>query len=807
MESGDRSRAIFIAVTVSFVIASIFAAGRVVSRFVVVKRHGWDDYTFILAWILAFGLTFAVNFGTSKGLGLHNDSILPAWTAQLLAAEYAAIVLFTPALVVTKISILLLYLDIAKHQTFFRIASYAILSVVVIGGVTISFLAAFHCSPVQAAYNADIKNFKCISIQKTLLASAPINIGTDLAILVLPIPLLTTLPLPLLRKSVLILSFIFGVIFVAAVDVTRIYYLQLATIGSNPPDRSRLSTGLDFSFNAGLALLWSAIEVDVAILGASIPTLVPLLKRLIPMNGPESQAGPNGTVFLNELPRRPSWTADPGSKPPFNSISTSLPREQESPANTIEFSVTQSTETGTQQLWACSTPRLGEHSSPFGFINMDPTKCIADMRGSESVKYCAIINTCMFLNGFTYTMLFSVNGNIPIIHNRIQAIGISSASYGGAGIFSPFLGYAILHVFGFKTTILASLAICCAGTLMFWPSGALGSYAAFIISNVVVGISLTCLEMAADTFNALCGPPEFAEIRVLLGTGTEGMGGVLSLILAKYAISINTDDTRSLISLQWAFFVITLFTVVLGLVFYYIPLPEATSQDLQRRQDLLWTDPSKKYLRKFPVIFAPLALAAMSSFFTAGALASLRSFIGSVLSSISTSSKTAPMVTISDFQLLLTVIYAVGSYFFAFLCFLIPPRYILFWAHACGIVFAVLITRVQFSSVRSVQVLTLVLSIFLGPTPNLSFGIAFRGLGQWTKLAGCIVIGISSLGACVWPWVMLAVATSHSARYAFHIITALFGAGIFLPIYLILTRATHHRPPGWRAVAKVFQRA
>ncbi|PVH68629.1 MFS general substrate transporter [Cadophora sp. DSE1049] len=404
-------------------------------------------------------------------------------------------------------------------------------------------------------------------------------------------------------------------------------------------------------------------------------------------------------------------------------------------------------------------------------------------------------------------MLFSVNGNTPIIYNRTQAIGISSASYGGAGIFSPFLGYAILHGFGFKTTILTSLAICCAGTLMFWPSGALGSYPAFVISNVVVGISLTCLEIAADTFNALCGPPEFAEIRVLLGAGTEAMGGVLSLILAKYAISINTDDTRSLISLQWAFFAIALFTVVLGLVFYYKPLPEATSQDLQRRQDLLWTDPSKKYLRKFPVIFAPLALAAMSSFFAAGALASLRGFIGSVLSSISTSSKTAPMVAISDFQVLLSVIYTVGSFFFAFLCFIIPPRYILFWAHTCGIVFAVLITRVQFSSVRSVQVLTLVLSIFQGPIPNLNFAIAFRGLGQWTKLAGCILVGFSSLGASVWPWVMLAVATSHSARYAFYIVTALFGAGIFLPIYLILKRATHHRPPGWRAVAKVFQRA
>lgn len=723
---------------------------------------------------------------------------------------------------VTKITILLLYLNIAKQsQKFFRIGSYVTLAVVSIGGVILTFITAFHCSPVQAAYNFDIENFRCISIQKTLLSSAPINIATDLAILAAPIPVLTTLPLPLLRKSILILSFILGVIFIAVVDVARIYYLQLAAIGSDQLDSNRLSTGLDFSYNAGMALLWSAVEVNVAIVGASTPTLTPLFKRFIPTKGshrapdtdrgalvrPRLEGEPIDSFSLGELPHQPSWTAGSASKGPSQSVSTMLPGDQEPWVSAGDFPATQDTEQGTQQPPAHPNPQDREHSLHFGFINLERPKCMADMRGSECVKYCAIINSILFLNGFTYIMLFSINGNIPIVTNITQAIGISSASYGGAGILSPFLGYAILHYFGFKVTIVTSLAICSVGTLIFWPSGALGSYPAFIVSNVVVGVALGCLEITADTFNALCGPPEYAEIRVLLGVGIENFAGALSLVLAQYAISIDTNDTRSLISLQWAYLAIAVFAFLLGLVFYYMPLPEATDMDLQARPHLLWANPSKKYLGIFPVIFTPLALAVLSAFFAAGALASLRDFIGSVLSSVSASTQSALMLSISDFQIVLTTIYTGGIFFFAFLCFLIPPRLVLFWAHACGIIFGALIIGVQFHSARSVQILTLVVSIFQGPIPNLCYAIALRGLGQWTKLACCLLMSGASLGASIWPWVMLAVANSHSAQYAFCVVIALFTGGIFFPLYLSMERATQHQPPGWRAVAKVIQRA
>jgi hypothetical protein len=70
-------------------------------------------------------MSFAVDFGTSKGLGLPDVDKPPAEDPTLLVAEYVAILLFNPALMATKTSILLLYLRLAQDQKkFLRIASY-----------------------------------------------------------------------------------------------------------------------------------------------------------------------------------------------------------------------------------------------------------------------------------------------------------------------------------------------------------------------------------------------------------------------------------------------------------------------------------------------------------------------------------------------------------------------------------------------------------------------------------------------------------------------------------------------------------
>ena len=64
---------------------------------------------------------------------------------------------------------------------------------------------------VSATFQSSLPpSFKCMSTYKLLYASGPINLITDLAILILPMPILTSLRLPKKQKVILIMLFAAG---------------------------------------------------------------------------------------------------------------------------------------------------------------------------------------------------------------------------------------------------------------------------------------------------------------------------------------------------------------------------------------------------------------------------------------------------------------------------------------------------------------------------------------------------------------------------------------------------------------------
>ena len=79
---------------VTLVICSLFVCLRLVSRFFVVRKAGWDDYTMILAWILAFGASFSIIYGSTKGLGRHQGDIPEEWSGELQQSSYAFSVIY-----------------------------------------------------------------------------------------------------------------------------------------------------------------------------------------------------------------------------------------------------------------------------------------------------------------------------------------------------------------------------------------------------------------------------------------------------------------------------------------------------------------------------------------------------------------------------------------------------------------------------------------------------------------------------------------------------------------------------------------
>lgn len=760
--------------------------------------------------LLAFGMSFAVDFGTSKGLGLHEDCVSPDWDGPLLELQYTAIVLFNPALMATKTSILLLYLSIAREgQKFLRIGSYVTFAVTNIGGFVLTFITVFQCRPVQAAYNLAIENPRCISIESIYLASAPVNVATDLAILVLPIPVLTTLSLPRRQKTFLILSFLLGVIFVTVVDVARIYYVQLAANDFDNLASTKLTTDLEFSYNASMALQWSAIEVNVAIVCACVPTVKPLLKRLAPKVFVSNHVHSSGESGLVPSSSSQGDSVDSQDQPRSATSPAAVDSEQLGEIQERRMSVREDTELGTALQSAPPPSQHIERSVYFGFISMEQPKCMLDMRGLESAKYCALVAALMFLVGFMYAMLFSVSGVIPITETQTQALGISSTTYSG-GIVSPLLGYWALRRVGFKATFVAALFITCVGTLMFWPSGALRSYPGFIVSTFVVGFAVALLDLTSNAFLALCGPPHYAEIRVLLGQAVSSAGATLSSLLSQKVFFAHVASSRSFIFIQWTYLAIALFTVLLGFIFYYMPLPEATDSDLRIRDERLGIDPSQKYFGRLPVMSTTLALAVLSGGCAAAALVCFRNFIDDFLSSVATRTQTSLALAPLDFQILLTALYGASEFVFAFLCLLIPPRVILLLSCVCGITFSALIMGLEFPSASSVESMTLVFAVFIGPTPNLVIAVALGALRKRTVLAVSLIESSIGLGISTFLFVMFAVqrAHSHSVKYSFCVVVALFAAATVYPLYLNLVRASRapDRLPVWRAVGNLLLR-
>lgn len=76
------------------VLSTLFVVCRLISRFFVVRKPGWDDYTMIMAWFLAFGATFAVCFGTSRGLGKKQEDIPPEWLTPMKKSSFVFSVLY-----------------------------------------------------------------------------------------------------------------------------------------------------------------------------------------------------------------------------------------------------------------------------------------------------------------------------------------------------------------------------------------------------------------------------------------------------------------------------------------------------------------------------------------------------------------------------------------------------------------------------------------------------------------------------------------------------------------------------------------
>lgn len=94
----DRGPSVFAVSIATLVLASVFVAARLVCRYFIVRTVRWDDRVMMLAWLIAFFLSFTISLGTQYGLGRYDADIPEYHRGVLRRCEYVFSILYVSTL-------------------------------------------------------------------------------------------------------------------------------------------------------------------------------------------------------------------------------------------------------------------------------------------------------------------------------------------------------------------------------------------------------------------------------------------------------------------------------------------------------------------------------------------------------------------------------------------------------------------------------------------------------------------------------------------------------------------------------------
>ncbi|KAJ5895338.1 hypothetical protein N7495_007029 [Penicillium taxi] len=231
-------------------LATIFTAARMYTRAVIVGKVGADDYLILIS-LLCSWVFFGLIIGeTYNGSGVHMTDIPKEIFIRQMKCFYVSIPIYTAGLNCAKVSIILLYRRIFATPKM-RLACNILLVILVIYATLMFALCWATCVPVSKWWGNPVPGF-CFNKPALWFSNLAINITIDLLLLILPIPPLISLQLPIPQK---------------------LSIMALFAVGNDNTNAAR----------------WSTIECNVAIICADLPSLRPLLSKLLPRIFPASE--------------------------------------------------------------------------------------------------------------------------------------------------------------------------------------------------------------------------------------------------------------------------------------------------------------------------------------------------------------------------------------------------------------------------------------------------------------------------------------------------------------------------------------
>ncbi|GAA86106.1 hypothetical protein AKAW_04220 [Aspergillus luchuensis IFO 4308] len=236
-------------ISAGLIISTSCLALRVYTKAHLLHKFGWDDVSIILAWVFSLGTQACSIYGYKHGgMGIHFWNVTPVVYDVYVKVVLSAAIIYVPALALAKISLIILYYRILCQKRYQQWILYGIAFVVSSYSFALVLAFIFGCHPIQKAV---------------------LNIISDIALILVPIPTVVGLNMPGIQKLGLLLMFMIG----CATLVTGIIRLitLIPFLNSSDP-----------TYNIGRPDLWINIEANFAIICSCLPFLRHFLRRYAP---------------------------------------------------------------------------------------------------------------------------------------------------------------------------------------------------------------------------------------------------------------------------------------------------------------------------------------------------------------------------------------------------------------------------------------------------------------------------------------------------------------------------------------------
>jgi MFS transporter, FHS family, L-fucose permease len=231
-----------------------------------------------------------------------------------------------------------------------------------------------------------------------------------------------------------------------------------------------------------------------------------------------------------------------------------------------------------------------------------PTTPVTTNAPSATYRSALVVLTTLF---FMWGSLTSLNDVlIPYVENvfniRLAASMLIQTAFFSAYFIFSIPAARIIDWIGYKRAIVFGLLTMVAACLAFYPAAKIPSFPFFLAALIILATGITILQVAANPYVAVLGPPQTASSRLNLSQAFNSFGtAIFPWIGARLILGTTTSgitqgqEANAVVKLYVYFFAVALLLLALAISFFKLPRIESAEHRIgQKVNDSLWKHPN-----------------------------------------------------------------------------------------------------------------------------------------------------------------------------------------------------------------------